>query len=125
MFGRRVFASAGVPRHAWAALHIQSSRQASRILPSLAPLAPLECRRQLSGAVAAVSAWQTTPAVSDALLSEDGLLMLGINSILPLSPTMFIQPHGFISPCTFEKVFRVACPTFDWAAGEAGGAAQG
>ncbi|ORC92374.1 uncharacterized protein TM35_000031270 [Trypanosoma theileri] len=75
MFGRRVFASAGVPRHAWAALHIQSSRQASRILPSLAPLAPLECRRQLSGAVAAVSAWQTTPAVSDALLSDEDLLL--------------------------------------------------
>ncbi|KAH9589287.1 hypothetical protein LSM04_005795 [Trypanosoma melophagium] len=72
MFGRRVFASAGVPRHAWAALHIQSSRQARRVLP---PLAPLECRRQLSGAVAAVSAWQTTPAVSDALLGEEDLFL--------------------------------------------------
>ncbi|KAH9589208.1 hypothetical protein LSM04_003968 [Trypanosoma melophagium] len=111
MFGRRVFASAGVPRHAWAALHIQSSRQARRVLP---PLAPLECRRQLSGAVAAVSAWQTTPAVSDALLGEEGLLMIGVNSILPLSTAMFTQPHGFLLPCVLEKVFGIESPTFDW-----------
>ncbi|KAG8346060.1 hypothetical protein TRVL_03120 [Trypanosoma vivax] len=40
MFSRRVYASAGVPRRVWASLHIQSSRQAQRILPSLAPVLP-------------------------------------------------------------------------------------
>ncbi|CBH16844.1 hypothetical protein, conserved [Trypanosoma brucei gambiense DAL972] len=40
MFGRRVYASAAVPRRMWPALHIQSSSQALRILPSLAPLHP-------------------------------------------------------------------------------------
>ncbi|KPI83697.1 hypothetical protein ABL78_7265 [Leptomonas seymouri] len=38
MFGRRVFASAPLPRHMWAALHIQNAAQAQRVLPSLAPL---------------------------------------------------------------------------------------
>ncbi|KPA82916.1 putative mitochondrial hypothetical protein [Leptomonas pyrrhocoris] len=39
MFGRRVFASAPLPRHMWAKLHIQNAAQARRMLPSLAPLA--------------------------------------------------------------------------------------
>ncbi|CBZ25811.1 conserved hypothetical protein [Leishmania mexicana MHOM/GT/2001/U1103] len=38
MFGRRVFASAPLPRHMWAKMHIQNAAQAQRILPSLAPL---------------------------------------------------------------------------------------
>ena len=39
MFGRRVFASAPLPRHMWAKLHIQNAAQAQRMLPTLAPLA--------------------------------------------------------------------------------------
>ncbi|KAK7197951.1 hypothetical protein NESM_000749800 [Novymonas esmeraldas] len=39
MFGRRVFASAPLPRQMWAKLHIQNAAQAQRMLPSLAPLA--------------------------------------------------------------------------------------
>lgn len=39
MFGRRVFASAPIPRAAWASLHIQSAAQAARRVPSLALLA--------------------------------------------------------------------------------------
>ncbi|TPP41742.1 hypothetical protein CGC20_8635 [Leishmania donovani] len=38
MFGRRVFASAPLPRHMWAKMHIQNAAQAQRMLPSLAPL---------------------------------------------------------------------------------------
>ncbi|KAG5507096.1 hypothetical protein JKF63_05842 [Porcisia hertigi] len=38
MFGRRVFASAPLPRHMWAKMHIQNATQAQRMLPSLAPL---------------------------------------------------------------------------------------
>ncbi|GET88030.1 hypothetical protein, conserved [Leishmania tarentolae] len=37
MFGRRVFASAPLPRHMWAKMHIQNATQAQRMLPSLAP----------------------------------------------------------------------------------------
>ncbi|CCW64723.1 unnamed protein product [Phytomonas sp. EM1] len=42
MFGRRVFASAPIPRHLYARLHIQTSSQAARRMPSLAPLSSLE-----------------------------------------------------------------------------------
>ncbi|KEG09500.1 hypothetical protein DQ04_05111020 [Trypanosoma grayi] len=73
MFGRRVFASAGVPRHVWASLHIQSTRQAQRILPSLAPL-PLATGCHLSGAAAAVSAWQAVSALEPPHGDEDPLL---------------------------------------------------
>ncbi|CAD2217612.1 hypothetical protein AGDE_13982 [Angomonas deanei] len=38
MFGRRVFASAAIPRAQWASLHIMSAQQAARRLPSLIPL---------------------------------------------------------------------------------------
>jgi hypothetical protein len=38
MFGRRVFASAPLPRYMWAKMHIQNAAQAQRMLPSLAPL---------------------------------------------------------------------------------------
>ncbi|KAG5480610.1 hypothetical protein LSCM1_06314 [Leishmania martiniquensis] len=38
MFGRRVFASAPLPRHMWVKMHVQSAAQAQRRLPSLAPL---------------------------------------------------------------------------------------
>ena len=41
MFGRRVFASAPLPRHMWAKLHIQNAAQAQRMLPTLAPLISL------------------------------------------------------------------------------------
>lgn len=43
MLGRRVFASAPLPRHMWAKLHIQSAAQAKRLLPSLAPLTGSLC----------------------------------------------------------------------------------
>ncbi|CCW71872.1 unnamed protein product [Phytomonas sp. Hart1] len=45
MFGRRVFASAPLPRRLYARLHIQSSAQAARRLPSLTPLTALEGKK--------------------------------------------------------------------------------
>ncbi|PBJ74813.1 hypothetical protein TcG_07210 [Trypanosoma cruzi] len=38
MFGRRVFGSSTIPRAMYATLHINSSLQARRMLPSLVPL---------------------------------------------------------------------------------------
>lgn len=38
MFQRRIFASAGVPRSMWGALHIQNTAQAQRMLPSFVAL---------------------------------------------------------------------------------------
>ncbi|RNF26779.1 uncharacterized protein Tco025E_01014 [Trypanosoma conorhini] len=74
MFGRRVFASAGVPRHMWASLHIQNRRQAQRVLPSLAPLASLTASRQLSSTAAVLSASQTAGVMEPLHLDEDLLL---------------------------------------------------
>ncbi|RNF12360.1 hypothetical protein TraAM80_00371 [Trypanosoma rangeli] len=38
MFGRRIFGSSTIPRAMYATLHINSSMQARRMLPSLVPL---------------------------------------------------------------------------------------
>ncbi|KEG09523.1 hypothetical protein DQ04_05081010 [Trypanosoma grayi] len=105
MFGRRVFASAGVPRHVWASLHIQSTRQAQRILPSLAPLAALQRNGTASASSLACNALMQSNAFADILLNEDGPLPEGVG-VLPLLATILSQPHNFLSPCMLEKAFR-------------------
>ncbi|KPI89179.1 hypothetical protein ABL78_1742 [Leptomonas seymouri] len=77
MFGRRVFASAPLPRHMWAALHIQNAAQAQRVLPSLAPLVSLSGKHNVfcSGlAFNTLSRCSATPG-EEGLVSQDGKLV--------------------------------------------------
>ncbi|EAN92864.1 hypothetical protein C3747_2g1795c [Trypanosoma cruzi] len=74
MFGRRVFASAGVPRHMWASLHIQSNRQAQRVLPSLASLASHSAAGHISSVAAMLSAPQLMSVMEPLYGDEDPLL---------------------------------------------------
>nr|CCC94590.1 conserved hypothetical protein [Trypanosoma congolense IL3000] len=78
MFGRRVYASASVPRRMWPALHIQSSAQSNRILPSLAALRPAIARHaiQLSPSCLASTAegvGEAVPALEPLQLSIGSL----------------------------------------------------
>ncbi|RNF26784.1 uncharacterized protein Tco025E_01019 [Trypanosoma conorhini] len=106
MFGRRVFASAGVPRHMWSSLHIQNRRQAQRVLPSLAPLASLG----KSGAMLKPSLLPTTLAqtgvLAEVLPSEEGLLSHCISG-MPFFMAVLSHTHNFISPCLARKFFAL------------------
>ncbi|KPA82905.1 putative mitochondrial hypothetical protein [Leptomonas pyrrhocoris] len=78
MFGRRVFASAPLPRHMWAKLHIQNAAQARRMLPSLAPLAALEGRQNVfCSGLAFNSLGRSSAALGgeEGLASQDGKLV--------------------------------------------------
>ncbi|CBH16841.1 hypothetical protein, conserved [Trypanosoma brucei gambiense DAL972] len=101
MFGRRVYASAAVPRRMWPALHIQSSSQALRILPSLAPLHPTITRH-----VALVSAPLTSLSAvglceSSTELCKDTTQSQGC-VVLSLISASWCQPHNFLPPFVAE-----------------------
>ncbi|RNF09180.1 hypothetical protein TraAM80_02325 [Trypanosoma rangeli] len=74
MFGRRVFASASLPRHMWASLHIQNKRQAQRVLPSLTPLASLMASCQLSSVASVLSVSQSVGVMEPLHGDEDPLM---------------------------------------------------
>ncbi|KAK7198617.1 hypothetical protein NESM_000824800 [Novymonas esmeraldas] len=78
MFGRRVFASAPLPRQMWAKLHIQNAAQAQRMLPSLVPLASLEGNHTVfSSGLAFNSLCRSSSKIGgeEGLVSQDGKLV--------------------------------------------------
>ncbi|PWV01314.1 hypothetical protein C4B63_4g3139c [Trypanosoma cruzi] len=108
MFGRRVFASAGVPRHMWAPLHIQSNQQANRVLPSLAPLASLENMRATLKPFLETSKLVQGGVLTDLLPNEDALLAHS-SPLMPFLAVLCSQSHSFFSPF-LEKTFFVFTP---------------
>ncbi|KAG8346057.1 hypothetical protein TRVL_03117 [Trypanosoma vivax] len=103
MFSRRVYASAGVPRRAWASLHIQSSRQAQRILPSLPSISSVKVG--VAGLTATLTLTPATQCMSLSNLAhgEEALLSECYN-LLPLSVGVWCQPHKFLSPFLLESI---------------------
>ncbi|TPP50940.1 MBOAT, membrane-bound O-acyltransferase family protein [Leishmania donovani] len=110
MFGRRVFASAPLPRHMWAKLHIQNAAQAQRMLPSLAPLAAVEGRHSsfCSGlAFNTLCRSSATLGGEEGMVSEDGKLVSAEIQVLdPSSP-----PATPLSASSVDAVSRSSVKT--------------
>ncbi|TPP41749.1 MBOAT, membrane-bound O-acyltransferase family protein [Leishmania donovani] len=110
MFGRRVFASAPLPRHMWAKLHIQNAAQAQRMLPSLAPLAAVEGKHSsfCSGlAFNTLCRSSATLGGEEGMVSEDGKLVSAEIQVLdPSSP-----PATPLSASSVDAVSRSSVKT--------------
>ncbi|CAG9572837.1 conserved hypothetical protein [Leishmania major strain Friedlin] len=111
MFGRRVFASAPLPRHMWVKMRIQNAAQAQRMLPSLAPLAAVEGKHSsfCSGlAFNTLCRSSATLGGEEGMVSEDGKLVSAEvaaacaewcsqalrSAMLPLQHLAFSSPHS-------------------------------
>ncbi|CBZ14497.1 conserved hypothetical protein [Leishmania braziliensis MHOM/BR/75/M2904] len=78
MFGRRVFASAPLPRYMWPKMHIQNETQARRTLPSFTPLAVAGGTRSIFCSGLAFNALCRSSASlggEEGLVSPDGKLV--------------------------------------------------
>ncbi|RNF09175.1 hypothetical protein TraAM80_02320 [Trypanosoma rangeli] len=116
MFGRRVFASAGLPRHMWTSLHIQNKRQAHRVLPSLALLSSLERGGVMLKSCLTPTTLAQSGVHADVLPSEEGLLAHCIAG-MPFLTAVFFNPHNFVSPClgkNFCALWRVLGTPKHW-----------
>nr|CCC94587.1 conserved hypothetical protein [Trypanosoma congolense IL3000] len=101
MFGRRVYASASVPRRMWPALHIQSSAQSNRILPSLAALRPAIARHDALESALLTGVSEVGRCGTPSALYVDILGWRG-SDILSVIDIHWFQPHKIIPPFMAE-----------------------
>ncbi|CAJ1022913.1 hypothetical protein Q4I30_003042 [Leishmania utingensis] len=91
MFGRRVFASAPLPRYMWTKMHIQNAAQAGRMLPSFAPLvSSLSRSTNVLNSQALTQARDGMASVSGAASTDDLLsLRCFSGSLMTVNPIVF------------------------------------
>ena len=76
MFQRRMFSSGCIPRTMFSALHIQSAKQALRVLPSLVVMPTQICNTPVGVSQVTVEALRSSPAVTTSALIEELLAMM-------------------------------------------------
>lgn len=84
MFGRRVFGSAPIPKAMYRGLHINTSAQAARLLPTLIPLVPSLCQSSPASFLRSVQCSSTCGSPLDITAKDPVLLKAFVESLTSL-----------------------------------------
>ena len=105
MFSRRIFASAPIPPHMYAALNISSAQQAARRLPSLVPVTASVAKSMGSSSLLQLAAGAGSGlAVGDALSAggnANSAIMEQL-SLIMLNSTLAVLMNSTINPCLWS-----------------------